>query len=171
MNAVDDTATGTAILEAIGASGIELVVALPDITTVEALLKPLAAGRGPRLVRVCKEDEGVGILAGLSYCDKRALLLMQSTGLLDSINALRADACEYELPICMMVGMIGKEPGVAPLESASFGVRVVPPILDAMGIRQVLVETAADVAKIRPAIDQAYATSSPVAILIGRSPR
>ncbi len=170
MNAADDSATGRAILDAIRASGVELVVALPDITTVETLLKPLVAGQGPRLLRVCKEDEGVGILAGLSYCDKRALLLMQSTGLLDSINALRADACEYGLPICMMIGLIGKERAVAPLESESFGVRIVPPILDTLGIRHLLVETAADVARIAPAIDSAYASSSPLAILIGRPP-
>ena len=42
-----------------------------------------------RLIRLCKEDEGIGICAGLSYTDRRAVLLMQSTGLLDSINAVR----------------------------------------------------------------------------------
>jgi sulfopyruvate decarboxylase subunit alpha len=169
-SAGDETAQGSAMLEAIRASGIEFIVALPDITTVQALLKPLVEAQAPRVVRVCKEAEGVGILAGLSYTDVRGLLLMQSTGLLDCINALRADACEYGLPICMMVGLIGKEPDRAPAASESVGVRIVEPILDAMGIRHVLIETKADVAKIQPAVETAYATSTPVALLIGRPP-
>jgi sulfopyruvate decarboxylase TPP-binding subunit len=166
----DDTARGSAILDAVRASGVKIVVALPDITTVQALLKPLLSEQAPRVVRVCKEAEGVGILAGLSYTDVRGLLLMQSTGLLECINALRADACEYGLPICMMIGLIGKEPDRAPAASDSFGVRIVEPILDAMGIRHVLIETGEDVDQIRPAIDKAYATSRPVALLVGRPP-
>ena len=67
-----------------------------------------------KLIRVCKEDEGIGVCAGLSYCDKRALLLMQYSGMLDSINALRIVGVEYSLPICMMVGLLNKEPGVRP---------------------------------------------------------
>jgi sulfopyruvate decarboxylase TPP-binding subunit len=49
-------------------------------------------------------------------------------------------------------------------------VRIVEPILEIMGIDQHLIETEADVAKIRPAIDAAYARSRPVVLLIGRSP-
>src|SRR5215469_11121107 len=80
---------GASIIAAIEASGIEFVVCLPDITTSEGLLRPLAVEKSPRLIRVCKEDEGVGICAGLAHCDKRALLMIQQTGMLDSINALR----------------------------------------------------------------------------------
>ena len=60
--------------------------------------RPAATARkatSPRLIRVCKEDEGVGICAGLAHTGKRALLLIQHTGLLDSINALRGVAVEY----------------------------------------------------------------------------
>jgi hypothetical protein len=49
-------------------------------------------------------------------------------------------------------------------------VRIVEPILDAMGIPHHLINEDADVAKIRPAIDEAYAKSFPVALLIGRRP-
>ena len=121
-------------------------------------------------MRVCKEDEGVAICAGLSYCGKRALLLIQQTGLLDSINAVRGVAVEYGLPICMMVGLLEKEPGVPPMQSKRYGVRIVEPILDAMGIAYHEIEAEADVAKIGPAIDAAYAQSRPVVLLIGRRP-
>ncbi|MSQ18474.1 MAG: decarboxylase [Betaproteobacteria bacterium] len=161
---------GAQLIAALKASSIEFIAALPDITTVEGVLKPISRDAHFRFVRVCKEDEGVGILAGLSFADKRGVLLMQSTGLLDSINALRNNAVEYSLPICMMVGLIGKEPGVLPKESKDYGVRIVEPILDAMGITRLLIETDEDVPGIEPAIARAYRDSKPLAILIGRRP-
>ena len=162
--------SGAAIIREIKASRIEFVVSVPDITTSEGLLRPLARERTPRLIRVCKEDEGIGICAGLSYCDKRALLLIQQTGMLDSINAIRGVAVEYALPICMMVGLLEKEPGVPPRQSKRYGVRIVEPILEAMGIAYHEIEAEGDVAKIRPAIEDAYASSRPLVLLIGRRP-
>ena len=161
---------GARIIREIKASRIEFVVSVPDITTSEGLLRPLAEETDPRLIRVCKEDEGVGICAGLSYCGRRSLLLIQQTGLLDSINAIRGVAVEYALPICMMVGLLQKEPGVPPRQSKHYGVRIVEPVLDAMGITYHEIEEDADVDKIGPAIDAAYAEMRPVVLLIGRSP-
>jgi sulfopyruvate decarboxylase TPP-binding subunit len=161
---------GGSIIREIKASGIDYVVSVPDITTSEGLLRPLAEATEPRLIRVCKEDEGVGICAGLAYTGKRALLLIQQTGMLDSINAIRGVAVEYALPICMMVGLLEKEPGVPPRQSKRYGVRIVEPILDAMEIPYHEIEADADLGKIRPAIDDAYAASHPVVLLIGRRP-
>lgn len=162
--------SGASIIREIEASGIDFVVSVPDITTSDGLLRPLAASSHPRLIRVCKEDEGIGICAGLAHTGRRALLLIQQTGLLDSINAVRGVAVEYSLPICMMVGLLQKEPGVPPRQSKHYGVRIVEPILDAMGVAYHEVEEQADVAKIRPAIEGAYAQSKPVVFLIGRRP-
>ena len=162
------TLQGAAIVEAIKQSGIEFVVALPDITTSQGILLPITRDPSLRLIRVAKEDEGVSICAALSLCDKRAVLLMQNTGLLDSINSLRGTAVEFEMPVCMIVGLLAKEPDVAPIESGRYGVRITEPILDVMGIEHHLIEHPQDVAKIGPAIDRAYDTSSPVVLLIGR---
>jgi len=164
------TLTGRNIIREIVASGVEFVVSVPDITTSEGLLRQLAQMPKPRLIRVCKEDEGVGICAGLAYTGKRALLLIQQTGMLDSINAIRGVAVEYSLPVCMMVGLLEKEPDVLPRQSKRYGVRIVEPILDAMGIAYHEIEEDADVGKIRPAIDEAYAGAHPTVLLIGRRP-
>jgi sulfopyruvate decarboxylase subunit alpha len=174
--------SGDSIIREINAGGIEFVISVPDITTSEGLLRPLSKGHsrpkdgvaspayGPRLIRICKEDEGVAICAGLAYTGKRGLLLIQQTGLLDSINAVRGVAVEYSLPICMMVGLLEKEVGVMPRQSKRYGVRIVEPILEAMGIGYHNVEAQADVAKIRPAIDAAFKDSKPTVILIGQRP-
>ena len=91
--------SGESIIREIKSSGIQFVISVPDITTSEGLLRPLAKLSDPKLVRICKEDEGVAICAGLSFTGKRGLLLIQQTGLLDSINAIRGNAVEYQLPI------------------------------------------------------------------------
>ena len=141
-----------------------------DIVSSGGLLRPIARDPQFKLIRVCKEDECIGIASGLSYCDKRALTLIQYTGFLDSINAIRGVAVEYAQPICMMIGLLAHEPGRAPRDSSRYGVRIIEPILDAMGIPHHLVNEEADVARIRPAIEDAYAGSHPVALLIGRRP-
>src|SRR4051795_2258353 len=154
--------SGDSIIREIKASGIQFVISVPDITTSEGLLRPLAKLTDPRLIRICKEDEGVAICAGLAFTGKRGLLLIQQTGLLDSINAIRGVAVEYACPICMMVALLEKEAGVMPRESKRYGVRIVEPILDAMGIAYHNIEDDADIPKIRPAIDKAFADSKPV---------
>ena len=163
--------SGKNILDQMKAGGVEFVISVPDITTAAGLLAPLEKETNPRLIRICKEDEGVGICAGLAHTNKRAVLLIQQTGLLDSINAVRGVAVEYALPIVMMVGLLEKEPDVRPRQSKRYGVRIVEPILEAMGIAYHEIEEQADVTKIRPAIDKAFADSKPVVLLIGQRPK
>ena len=81
---------GAAIIAAIREAGVEFVLSVPDIVTSDGLLRPIADDPGFRLVRVCKEDECIGIASGLHYSDRRALILIQYTGFLDSLNAIRA---------------------------------------------------------------------------------
>ena len=161
---------GAAIIAAIKQSGVEFILSVPDIVTSGRLLRPIGRDPSLRLIRVCKEDECIGIASGLSYCDKRALSLIQHTGFLDSINALRGIAVEYAQPICMMVGLLGHDPYASPRNSPRYGVRIIEPILDAMGIAHHLINEDADIARIAPAIEEAYATSQPVTLLIGRRP-
>jgi sulfopyruvate decarboxylase subunit alpha len=161
---------GSSIISALKAARIEYVLSVPDIVTSRGLLFPIAKDPAFRLIRVCKEDECLGIAAGLSYGNKRAAILIQQTGLFYAMNAIRGVGVELNQPICLMVGLLGREPDKPPRQSRSYGVRIVEPVLDAMGIGHHLIESEADVAKIGPAIDECYEKSFPVALLIGRSP-
>src|ERR671928_926857 len=105
---------GAKIIAAIREAGVEFVLSVPDIVTSAGLLRPIANDPALRLVRVCKEDECIGIASGLHYSDKRALTLIQYTGFLDSLNAIRAVAVEYKQPICMMVGLLGHDASLLP---------------------------------------------------------
>ncbi len=167
----DDTIRGAAIIAAIKKSGVGIVVALPDIVTSEHVLWPISRDPELRLVRVCKEDEGVSICAGLALTGKHALLLMQHTGLLDSINAIRAIAVEYQFGLCMIVGLQGMEPDRDPPQSAKLGVRVVEPLLDVMQVDHARLTHRGDETRIPQAFERARASRRPFAFLVTRPPK
>ena len=96
---------------------------------------------------------------------------MQQTGLMDSLNAIQAIGVDYQLPICMMVGLQGKESHLKPSESKSYGVRIIEPVLDAMQIAYRLIENPDDIQHISSDIERAYQTSSTFVFIIGRSPQ
>ena len=161
---------GEAILREIRASGVAYALMLPDVHTSKGLLDPLARSGDPPLIRLAREDEGIGIASALYYCNKRALLMMQYTGLLDSVNAIRAVSLDYKLPLAMMVGLLGHDPEKPPHQSQRLGVRIVTPILDAMGVEHHTLYDDRDLPKVRAAIDRAYDALKPVAILVARRP-
>ena len=163
--------TATAIKNEFKRAGIHFVVALPDRVTSHYLLKGLIADPEYKVVQVCKEDEGVSICSGLYAAGHKSVLMMQYTGFLDSINSIRGIAVEGKFPVCIIVGLLGKEPDVAPSESKKYGVKIIEPICDVMGIEHCLIERDADAPKITAAIEKSYGSSSPSAILIGREPR
>ena len=161
---------GASLIEAIKLAGVHTVVALPDIVTCESTLWPISRDPDLKLVNVCKEDEGVSICTGLSYCEHRAVLLIQHTGFLDSINAIRAIAVEYSMPVVMIVGLQGMENDRLPAESDKYGIRILEPICQAMELKYGWIESADDVPTLTRAIDDAYRESTPVALFVVRSP-
>ena len=165
----DSQLRGDTIISALKAAGIEFVAALPDITTSEGMLWPLSKRTDFRLVRLCKEDEGVSICSGLAAAGKRAVLMMQNTGFLDSVNCIRAVAVEYEQPVCMIVGLLGKDPNKSAAKSDRYSVRLMEPLIDVMGIDRLAINSDADVPQLPAAIDRAYAASRPLVVLLGRT--
>ena len=161
---------GAATIAAIKTAGVREIVALPDIVTSDGLLWPISRDPDFRLTRICKEDEGVSICAAMSYNGTRALLMMQQTGLMDSLNAIRAIGVDYQRPVVMLVGLQGKEPHLPPDQSAAYGVRIVQPVLDAMALSHSLIEAPGHESRIVPAIEAAYAASRPHIFLVGRAP-
>jgi sulfopyruvate decarboxylase subunit alpha len=162
--------SGARIIDALAVARVEYVAAVPDIVTARGVLVPLSDDDRFKLIRVCKEDECIGIAAALAVCGKRAVCLFQNTGFLDSINAIAHLAVQYDLPIVMAVGLLGHDAGTDPRHSGRTAVRLVQPILDAMEIESLVVDVDRDAGRISERIEAAYAASKPVAFLIGRRP-
>ena len=161
---------GERIIQAIKNAKIQYILSVPDLHTAKGLLAPISKDPDLKLIRVCKEDETLGISAGLRYGDIRSLILIQYTGFLYAMNAIRGVAMEQNQPAIFMIGLLGKEAGVEPQKSKQYGVRIVEPILDILGLKRILIETDNDVRLIAPAIEEACANSKSVAFLIGGSP-
>jgi sulfopyruvate decarboxylase subunit alpha len=161
---------GTSVIAGLAKAKVEFVVAVPDIVTARGVLDPLSRDDRFKLVRVCKEDECIGIAAALAVCGRRSACLFQNTGFLDSINAIAHIAVQYDLPIIMVIGLLGHKAGTPPRDMPRIAVRIVEPILDSLGIEHILIDRDGDADQIAPRIDVAYAASKPLAILIGRRP-
>ena len=84
ISTASETLSGSLVIKAVKESGVQTVLTVPDKTTASGLLRPIAADKNLQHVRVCKEDETIGISAALSYSVNRSLILIQYTGLLDS---------------------------------------------------------------------------------------
>ena len=160
---------GQRVIDAIKRAGVDYVLAVPDLHTSQGLLKPISQDPDLKLIRVCKEDECLGISAGLSYGGKRALILIQYTGMLYAMNAIRAIACEHSMPICLMVGLLGHQGGSA-RESKRLGLRIVEPLLDVLGVEHVLIDGDPDAPKVTEGVSRAYERSKPIAFLVARRP-
>lgn len=170
MSSEQSVLHGEAILRALDDAQVDYVVSVPDLTTSEGVLRPLADRGNPVLLRVCREEEGVGICASLAAAGKRGVMLIQYTGLLASMNALRAIAMEYRQPICLLVGLLFADSPEDPAQSRNYGVNRMQPLLDTLGMRHHLVRHDSDAAAIAPAIRRAFDESEPVAFLITRYP-
>ena len=162
---------GRSLLDAFKESRVRTVVALPDIVTCDSVLWPIARDDDFRLVPVCKEDEGVSICAALSYCNERAILLIQHTGFLDSVNAIRVIAVEYSLPVVMFVGLQGMEHDRWPAQSASLGIQILQPLCESMKLQSDVLKFDEDVCVVKKTIESAYEQSKPFVFFIARSPK
>ena len=117
--------SGSKIIDAIKAARIDYVLSVPDLHTREGLLHPIAEDAGSETGPGLQggrdaRHRGGSALRKPAFADPRPV---HGLPLFDQRDPRRRDG--QKLPIVMMVGMLGKEPGVAPKESRRYGVRIV----------------------------------------------
>src|SRR4026209_2623921 len=96
------TAHSRLIYEALKASGIRLVSALPEAWLVR-LIRMAEEDPDMILVRLAKEEEGVGISAGAHLAGVKSVMLMQNHGFLAAINGIVSCAQLYRIPLLMLI--------------------------------------------------------------------
>jgi sulfopyruvate decarboxylase TPP-binding subunit len=96
--------TGPEIALTLTELGITHVVWVPDTATGpwEAALE---SSPNLRLIRVCREGEAWPLAAGLHLGGKSPLVVMQTTGLFESGDALRNVLFDLKLPIYSLIGV------------------------------------------------------------------
>jgi sulfopyruvate decarboxylase subunit alpha len=154
------------ILDALKGCGIDLVASVPCVNLRELLL--LIRGEpGIRNVSVTREEEGVGICAGAYMGGMRPALLMQNSGLGNSINALASLDLLYGIPLLMVMSHRGLE-GEQMVGQVPMG-RLTEPLLRAMNISSYVIGRGDRPSIIRQAWEEAIEERRPVAVLIKQS--
>ncbi len=95
--------TAEQVLDALSQMGITHIVWVPDSTLGrwEGAIEQSSL----RLVRVCREGEAWPLAAGLLVGGARPLILMQSTGLFESGDALRNVVFDLQVPVYAWIGI------------------------------------------------------------------
>ena len=96
-------------------------------------------------IRVCREEEGVGIAAGAALAGKRPLLLMQNSGLGNSINALMSLTSFYKLPLFILMSHRGGR-GEKIIAQMPMG-EAAPRVLETLGIPYLTIRSTQDFPK------------------------
>ncbi|MBI4320799.1 MAG: sulfopyruvate decarboxylase subunit alpha [Chloroflexi bacterium] len=118
------------IIEGLREAGIDLLATLPDINLYEVLSR---VAKDPDFIHVplCREEEGIGVCAGAYMAGKRAAMIVQNGGLLNSCNALASTALHFQIPMLLLVYYAGD---IGDRTFATVG-SVTEPVLRGLGIR------------------------------------
>lgn len=106
----------------------------PFFGTPCGILAPLFSELERRgiLCTVPREDSAVGIAAGASMAGGYSVVLMQNSGLGQSVNALASLVAPYRIPILFIVSLRGEDPDPTP-ENTVMG-EISASLLEACGI-------------------------------------
>jgi sulfopyruvate decarboxylase subunit alpha len=146
--------------------GIRLVSVLPETWLVH-LIRMAEDDPEMTLVRLAKEEEGVGVSAGAHFAGVKSAMLMQNHGFLASINGIVSFAQLYRIPLLMIVSYRGHFGERDPWQTQ--GGSVTEPLLRALGIPYAFLDDPLTVEKrIAEAQTWAYASLHPAALLLTR---
>jgi sulfopyruvate decarboxylase subunit alpha len=154
------------IYDALKACGVGLLSALPETWLVH-LIRMAEDDPEMMLVRLAKEEEGVGISAGAHLAGVQSAMLMQNHGFLASINGIVSCAQLYRIPLLMLISYRGGFGERDPWQTEGGG--VTEDLLRTLRIPFTYLENPGHVAR-RIANGQTLAASSnkPVALLLCR---
>ena len=154
------------IYDSLKACDIRLLSALPETWLVH-LIRMADDDPQTTLVRLAKEEEGVGISAGAHLAGVKSAMLMQNHGFLQSINGIVSLARLYRIPLLMLISYRGEFGERDPWQTE--GGSVTEALLNALSIPYLRLEEPAHVAsRIRKAQVLAESSLKPVAILLCR---
>lgn len=141
--------TGPEIVATLEQAGATHVVWLPD-STLGPWEPDLESSSQLSLIRVCREGEAWPLAAGLLVAGQSPIVMLQTTGLFESGDALRNVLFDLRLPVFAVVG--ARNWLVA--DSGDSAKRFTEAIVQAWGLNCVLIGQAAD----KPKLAEHYRT-------------
>ncbi|MFX1309148.1 MAG: sulfopyruvate decarboxylase subunit alpha [Promethearchaeota archaeon] len=154
------------LYEKIKESGIDLILSLPCIL-IKGLLKLIDEKNEIQHIPITREEEGVGIAAGAYLGGRIPAILMQNSGLGNSINAIKSLLQLYNIPVIFIMSHRGAE-GEKILAQIPMG-QLTPDLLDLLNIRKFIIDSVEKINEIKIAVNFSKNSKNSVGILLKRN--
>lgn len=152
------------VFERLKANQLKVVCYVPD-SVLAPLITRAEADPFFTMVPLTREEEGVGVLTGAYLGGWRGVLMMQVSGLGNSVNALASLAIPYQIPFLMLISQRGELGEFNPAQIAMG--RAARPVLDALDIQHFTLRRVDEVATLMDgAVKTAYTARRPVALFL-----
>ena len=146
--------------------GIDLVLSVPCIL-LKDILDLINERKEILHIPVTREEEGVGIAAGAYLGGKRPAVLIQNSGLGNSINAIKSLLELYDIPIIFIMSHRGGR-GEKIQAQIPMG-KITNKLLDVIGIKTWSIKSSNEVTKLKEAIIYSQEYNCSVGILLQKS--
>jgi sulfopyruvate decarboxylase alpha subunit len=152
------------IVSALKANDISSISFVPD-SVIDRILKEAQKDPYFHFTTLAREEEGIGIITGEYLGGRYGVLMMQSAGLGNCVNALASLAIPYQIPFIMLISQRG-ELGEFNACHAVMG-KALRRILEALGIQHHTANREDELDTIlNGAIKTAYTCDQPVAVIL-----
>jgi sulfopyruvate decarboxylase alpha subunit len=152
------------IVSVLKANGISSISFVPD-TVIDKILKIAEKDPYFHFTTLAREEEGIGIITGEYFGGRYGVLMMQSAGLGNCVNALASLAIPYQIPFLILISQRG-ELGEFNACHVIMG-KAIRHILDALGIQHYTLDREDNVEiTLNGAIKTAYTSDQPVVVIL-----
>ncbi|MFW9999527.1 MAG: sulfopyruvate decarboxylase subunit alpha [Candidatus Hodarchaeota archaeon] len=153
------------LYEMIKDSGIDLILSLPCIL-LKGLLEEIDERHEIQNISITREEEGVGIAAGAYLAGRTPALLIQNSGLGNSVNAIKSLLQLYKIPVVFIMSHRGAE-GEEIIAQIPMG-QLTPSLLDILNIEKFIIDSLEKVIEIKNAVEFSKNSNKSAGILLKR---
>lgn len=149
------------VIDIMKSCGVDVVLTLPcdKIKNLLALIP-----ENFKEIPMTREENGVGIAAGLYMAGKKPAMLIQSTGIGNSLNTLSSLHKTYDMPLPVLASWRGVYKEAIPAQ-VQFG-KGLPCILDAAGIPYISLGSSGEIQMVKKAINASFKSNTPLVALL-----
>jgi len=146
--------------------GIDLVLSVPCIF-LKGILDLINERKEILHIPVTREEEGVGIAAGAYLGGKKPVILMQNSGLGNSINAIKSLLELYDIPVIFIMSHRGgKDEKI--LAQIPMG-KIINKLLEVIGIKTWSIKSSKEIIKLNEAIIYSQEFNCSVGVLLQKA--
>jgi len=154
------------LYETIKESGIDLILSLPCIM-LKGLLELIEEKNEIQHISITREEEGVGIAAGAYLGGKTPAILIQNSGLGNSVNAIKSLLQLFKIPVIFIMSHRGAE-GEKIKAQIPMG-QLIPDLLDLLKIRKFIIDSKKNIKSIKNAVELSKSLEMSTGILLKKT--